>query len=241
MPIPDSAFRHHPNLVSRVTPPEQSFFRELDLGLVDDLVAEQGLENWRRPDADREADRRRVVGSRPDDDLWVFAYASLMWDPALLIDELRRAHSTAHCRRFNLLDSLGRGSRQQPGLQSTLVSGEGCTGYALRVPAARIEAETTILWKREMISYGYIPEFIPLQTDFGQIDALAFLANPASDYVLADVDFETQVQMIAKGVGVLGPCRDNVENLATHLKELEITDHYVFALRDAVRTYGARG
>ena len=241
MPIEGSAFRHHPELVDRVIQPEDSFFRTFDYTEIDARLAEIGMSRWRRPDDDREADRRKTLDARPGGDLWVFAYASLMWDPGIQFDELRRAHSPAHGRKFNLLDILGRGSPDCPGLQSTLDHGEGCTGYALRIPADLVEAESGYLWKREMISYGYIPDFIALETAQGPVTALAFLANHGFERVQDDLGFDTQVRMIATGKGLLGACRDNIENLALHLEELGIEDPHVFALRDAVRAFPGGG
>ena len=73
---------------------------------------------------EREATRHEILSGRRDADLWVFAYGSLMWDPAFLFEEVRRADVSGYARRFCLQDEIGgRGSRDAPGLMSALDRG----------------------------------------------------------------------------------------------------------------------
>ncbi|WP_261384963.1 gamma-glutamylcyclotransferase [Vannielia litorea] len=189
---------------------------------------------WWYSDAEREADRHATLATRPTPDLWVFAYGSLMWDPAFHFAEVRRARLPRHARRFILLDRRGgRGTPDAPGLMAALdecPGGPGCDGLAFRIPAARVETESAILWQRERISDGYFPRFVEARLPDGTVPALTFLANHASEIMAPDLPRAAQVEHIATGAGFLGSSADYLRNLARQFAELRIDDPEITAL-----------
>jgi len=155
---PDNAFVHLPELQGRLTPAHASGLR-----LTDEVLAEwdaqarcQGLPaHWRLPDIEVEQSRREVLSTitAQQQDLWVFAYGSLMWNPGFHFGEVRRACLPGFARRFALSTTLGRGTPDCPGLVLTLqrTSGAdqvGCEGLAFRIPAPLVEDESRMLWRR---------------------------------------------------------------------------------------------
>ena len=67
------------------------------------------------PDDVREASRNAVLGNRDaSEDLWVYAYGSLMWDPGLHFAEVRTAEVEGYQRRFTLKSIGGRGTQDRP-------------------------------------------------------------------------------------------------------------------------------
>src|SRR6056297_786905 len=118
-------FRHHPALRAVITPRADSFFRDFRAQKVLDMLAEQGLPaDWVHDDLHREADRQATLAGRMDDDLWVFGYGSLMWDPGFAFAEVRRALVNGAARRFCLIETLGgRGTPARPGLVAALDRG----------------------------------------------------------------------------------------------------------------------
>src|SRR5215831_20860121 len=117
MLINADAFAHVPMLAGKIQDPEKSTFRISRETFRDwDKRAEEagyGL-NWRRTHEEREATRLKALKDRLDRDLWIFAYGSLMWDPALHIVEIRRGFLAGFHRRFCLRAEIGRGSREKP-------------------------------------------------------------------------------------------------------------------------------
>ncbi len=236
MPLPDKAFRHLPHLRDRISDPATSFFRDLDMDMIDAQLRDLGApDDWRRPCEAREVLRRDALRGREGQDIWVFAYGSLMWDPAVYFDELRRAHAPQHARCFCLWDEYARGTIDQPGLMAALDTGGGCTGYAFRIPAADVECETFHLCARELIGSAYLPEFVALTTDQGPVEALTFTADHSSENIVTDIPVETQARMIAISAGFLGTGLEYLENLARHLTEMEIDDPYITDLLRRVR------
>src|SRR5262249_60894331 len=127
-------------------------------------------ENWRRSHEDREATRTTALAGRLNDDLWVFAYGSLMWDPALHIVEIRRATLQGFHRRFCLKAEIGRGSKESPALMAALDVGGECQGLAYRNPAEAVNRETEFLWVRGLTGEACLPTFRTVRTPHGAVE-----------------------------------------------------------------------
>ena len=225
MPLSPDPFRHVPMLRNKIIEPETSSFR-ISLASFDDWdsrAAAAGRPDWRRSHEDREATRRAALEGRPGADLWVFAYGSLMWDPAIRFAEVRRARLAGYHRRFCLKIDIGRGSRKAPALMAALDAGGECHGLAFRIEARLVNEETEILWMREMVSYGYEPRFLPVSTPQGPVEVLAFVIDRSSPQ-FADVSSAEAAAIIAKGKGILGTNREYFDNLAGHVHLLGIED-----------------
>lgn len=54
-------------------------------------------------------------------DLWIYPYGSLMWDPGFHFAEVRRADLNGYQRRFTFKATVGRGSPEHPCLMLSLV------------------------------------------------------------------------------------------------------------------------
>lgn len=230
-------FAHHPGLRDKIKPHDQSVFREFTLDRLQGLMDDHGLPGgWWYDDATREATRHSTLAGRRDDDIWVFAYGFLMWDPALDFAEVRRAHAPDHERQFILRDIYGgRGTPEAPGLMAALDHGAGCAGLAFRIEAAKVERETEILWWREMVAPCYHARFIPLDIAGGQIEALAFIADHDADMIDASLTRPQQIEYLTTGKGFLGTSFDYLLNVVEHLHQLDIPDPDLEKLLEAAR------
>jgi len=234
-------FAHHPELRDRIADTETSFFRTFS---VEAIIAadpqQEAFRDWVHTDAQREAIRAEALAGHSGD-LWVFGYGSLMWDPALRFAEVRRAHVAGHARRLILVDTRGgRGTKEAPGLFATLdaVEGcDGCEGLAFRIAAADVEAETEILFRREMIAPGYLARFIPARISDADIRVLAFVADHDVPDVRPELTYEEQIRYVAHGAGDLGTSRDYLANIVGHFTHLGITDDHCADLLREVDAY----
>lgn len=231
-------FRHHPNLRQKIQEPLSSRFRSLDLSDMDRNMAERGLgPGWRRSDDERDLSRRETLEGRLDMDLWVFAYGSLMWDPGFVFSEVRRATLDGYHRRFCLRSEFGRGTPDCPGLMAGLDEGGVCQGLAFKIDGALVEDESHFLWRREMVMHSYAPDFLTLETEQGQVEALCFLVNRQNPLLLGSLSLEDTAKHIARAEGYLGPNIDYLENLANYFEWLKLDDPELFELRDLAWTY----
>ncbi|WP_417693629.1 gamma-glutamylcyclotransferase [Roseibium sp.] len=237
MQAPDP-FRHHPNLRSKIQDPLTSRFRSLDLTDMDRDMQGRGFgPDWRRCDEDRNASRLATLEGRLDEDLWVFAYGSLMWDPAFIFSDIRRATATGFHRRFCLRSEVGRGTPEQPGLMAGLDVGGVCQGLVFKIDGHLVEEESHFLWRREMLMRSYAPEFLTLETAEGQVDALSFLVNRDNPLLLPPMGLKETARAIALAEGYLGPNIDYLENLANYFEWLGLDDAELFELRHLAREH----
>jgi cation transport protein ChaC len=227
MPFDDHVFRHTPALRGKVTPPSVS---EMRFGLErfdefeEQAIAEGWPTDWRMDHDEREANRQEILFGRMDQDLWVFGYGSLIWDPAVEVVEYRYGSLPGWRRSFCMWLEGGRGSPQQPGLMAALDSGGHCDGVVLRIPAEIVDRETGFMWRREMFSGTYCPEFRQISTPQGPVDALVFLMNCNNRRYAPDLSEEQAARMIALAEGRLGPNFEYLDSMVRHLDELGIED-----------------
>ena len=232
MLLPTDAFTHVPALAGKIVEPEKSYFRLARERFVafDRMAQEQGFPpNWRLTHEAREATRAKALAGRKAD-LWLFAYGSLMWDPAVHIVEIRTATLQGYHRRFCLKTTMGRGSPEKPGLMAALDRGGVCHGLAFRIPSQHVDRETEILWMREMLTGAYVPTFVQIDTPQGNVEALTFEINRATDRYLR-LELEETARMIANGRGRIGSNLEYLDNLAERLSLLGFSDPVLDDLR----------
>jgi glutathione-specific gamma-glutamylcyclotransferase len=231
--LADEVFAHVPSLAGKIIDPERSRLRlsRASFQVWDEHARKAGYpDTWRRSHEEREALRREALRGRLDRDLWIFAYGSLMWDPAIHFAEVRRANLRGFHRRFCLELEIGRGSRARPGLMAALDHGGECHALAFRIAAPVVDRETEVLWMREMIREGYVPIFADIETPQGPIEALTFAIDRHSPRY-ADLSLDEAARLIATGAGLLGTNREYFDTLASHLDLLGIQDNVFDAVR----------
>ncbi len=218
-------FRHVPELRDQITPFDQSIFRQDFPAYVRSISLEKEIDTSDLfEDAERNAMHAAFVTSHSGD-LWVFAYGSLIWDPALDFAEVRRATLRGYARKMCLVDTMGvRGSADAPGLMAGLAQGDHCHGMAFRIPEARVAEETNYLWQREMIAPGYLPTMLDATTPQGPIRTLAFVADLENPMMQPDLPLATQAQYIAQGEGELGSSYDYTKSIVERFEILQIDD-----------------
>ncbi len=229
-------FIYCPDLRDKILEPTKSSFRELDLDRLDDTMREAGAPtDWRFSCEYREASRQKILKGRWNQDLWVFAYASLIWDPAFYFDEIRMANLSGFHRRFCLRSVIGRGTPSKPGLVAGLDEGGECQGLVYRLRKSRIEEETKVIWRREMLLHAYKPTFLQMDTEQGTVEALAFIADHNAANYLADMTIDETAHYMATGVGSFGSSLEYLEKLAYRFEVLGFKDEALFSLRDRAR------
>lgn len=236
MKIEHSAFNLVPSLRDKLIDPADSEFRFLDYIDLDKRAAEAGYPaGWRRTDEERETLRAHFMAGRENQQVWVFAYGSLMWDPGFYFDEVRVGRAEGFQRKFCLNMTRGRGSEETPGLMAALDAGGSCNGLVFRITAENADHETAVIWRREMIALGYRPIFVPVETETGPVEAMTFLVDKSGDRYAGELDLDTSAQMIATAKGISGSNRDYADNLAAQLKLLGLSDPEFEALHAKVR------
>ena len=85
----------------------------------------------RLPPEQREASKQAMLAALGNDEIWVFGYGSLMWNPCIHYCDRQPAQIYGYHRSFCLRTPTGRGSPEQPGLMLALKPGGSCRGHCL--------------------------------------------------------------------------------------------------------------
>lgn len=240
MPFPRHVFHHTPAIRELVTPPDASdmrFGQERFAELDEQAEAEGWPPGWRIKHDAREANRQDVLSGRWTQDLWVFAYGSLIWDPAVYVDEYRRGVLDGWRRSFCMRLEGGRGSHARPGLMAALDKGGRCDGVVFRIAADLVEQETEFMWRREMFAGAYCPVFLEVATSQGPVDALVFIMDRTNHRYMPNLTDEEAARMIALAEGGLGSNFDYLDSLVRHLNYLSIHDDHMKKLHALARTF----
>ena len=239
MNVAADPFSHHPELRGKISDPLNSFFRTFSIEKLAALMKKHGLSaEWWHSDEEREASRAHTLANHRGSDLWVFAYGSLMWDPAFRFEEVRRAHVPNYARRFILKDIHGgRGTADTPGLMAALDKGPGCDGLAFRIARENLDAETRILWLREKVGPAYTPVFVEAIASDRLITALTFAADHEADLIDGNLTRAQQIEYCATGKGFMGTSLDYLKNIANQFAALGIQDDDVSALLRDTQAY----
>lgn len=186
---------------------------------------------------ERRASRDRVLagGWQPGNDIWVFAYGSLMWNPAFHFTESRTATVHGYHRRFCLNSKVGRGTSEVPGLMLGLDRGGSCRGIALRIAAAQAHEELDIIWSREMVADAYRPVWVHARTPHGTVAAIAFAIDETLPSYAGRLPLDEVARRIARASGPLGHCADYLAETVAHLEATGIHDRTLAAILKSVR------
>jgi cation transport protein ChaC len=191
-------------------------------------------------DAERAAQIEAILSYAPRPGrVWVFAYGSLIWNPAFHFAERRTARIHGFHRQFCLWARAGRGSPERPGLMLSLESGGSCTGVAYRLERRAAAIELDVIWRREMVTMAYRPVWTTARTSSGPEPAIAFSANRAHERYVPGLDNAAVARYLATGAGPMGRCCDYLFDTVEHLRQLGIRDRRLEALEAKVRSHGA--
>jgi glutathione-specific gamma-glutamylcyclotransferase len=158
-------------------------------------------------------------------DLWVFAYASLIWRPDFDVLERRVARVHGWHRALQMWSRVNRGTPACPGLVFALLSGGSSQGMVLRVAQRDAEEVLQKLWLREMVTGVYDPKWLNCSTSQGVVKALAFTLSRKSPNFCGDLT-PTQFQQIFRHArGRYGTTLDYAQQTLDGLMAVGIQDH----------------
>jgi cation transport protein ChaC len=190
-------------------------------------------------DAERRDQVRAMLARAPRPGrIWVFAFGSLIWNPAFHFVERRTARIHGFHREFCLWARAGRGSPERPGLMLSLESGGSCTGVAYRIAKRNAAMELDVIWRREMFTGAYRPVWTTARTPTGREPAIAFAANRAHERYVTGLGEAAIARHLATGAGKMGRCSDYLFDTVAHLRQLGIRDRRLEALARRVEKLG---
>ena len=158
-------------------------------------------------------------------DLWVFAYASLIWRPDFDILEKRPARVHGWHRALKMWSRVNRGTPACPGLVFALLSGGCCQGMVLKVAHRSADEVLEKLWVREMVTGVYDPKWLHCSTSQGPVNALAFTLSRKSPNFCGDLSPAQYEHIFRQASGRYGTTSDYARQTFDSLTARGIHDH----------------
>ncbi|MFA5580390.1 MAG: gamma-glutamylcyclotransferase [Paracoccaceae bacterium] len=176
--------------------------------------------------------------------IWIFGYGSLIWNPGFRWGERVIARLVGYQRSFCMHSIHHRGSPEAPGLVLALDAAEGaiCDGVAFCVAGADADETLAYLRERELISSAYREAVLPLDlADGRRVDALAYVIDRDHVQYCGDLALEEQASIIAHATGGRGPNAEYLHNTVQHLDALGLEDAPLRWLDARVRSMVGQG
>ena len=170
-------------------------------------------------------------------DVWLFAYGSLIWNPACDFVESRHAVAHGWRRSFCLgWDRWFRGSDTHPGLMLSLDRGGQCHGVAYRLPPDAVEANLERLFRREIrtTTRAHIPRWVKVKTADGELRAIAFVINRQGGRYVGGLSLDKIADVLALAAGPVGTMAEYLYSTVRHLEELGLHDRHLWRLQEMV-------
>jgi cation transport protein ChaC len=176
-----------------------------------------------------------LVEYKPEE-LWVFAYGSLIWNPEFEFLESRRATAYGWHRSFCLKLTRWRGTRELPALMLALDRGGSCNGLAYRLPAQDHFKQLGLLMRREIDANPptNIPRWISVKTEAGLLRALAFVAARDGVAYTGKLSAENVAHVLARAAGHWGSAAQYLFRTVTMLEEHGIRDRNMWQIQELV-------
>jgi glutathione-specific gamma-glutamylcyclotransferase len=186
--------------------------------------------------------RHLLAAHTPGEDLWLFAYGSLIWKPEVDHVEERMGTAQGWHRAFRLRITRWRATKDQPGLMMVLDRGGQCRGVLYRVPATAVAENLGKLVRREMSvkPSSNAPRWITVQTDQGPVQAIAFVIDRKGRAYAGKLSPEETADILSKACGHWGSCAEYLHNTIVHLAERGIHDQNLWNMQVLVAERIAR-
>jgi cation transport protein ChaC len=157
------------------------------------------------------------------EDLWVFAYGSLMWRPDFPFVDRTEARLLGAHRALCVYSFVHRGTPERPGLVLGLDHGGTCRGIAYRVTAGERAATIAYLREREQVTSVYRecmrPIWVKRQSE-QRVPALCYMVDRGHPQYAGRLSLEQQLHHVRQGHGRSGANRDYVVATIAALEQL---------------------
>ena len=168
-----------------------------------------------------------TAASAHADDLWIFGYGSLMWNPGFDYEERVAGKLIGAHRSLCVASVHWRGTPERPGLVLGLDQGGACIGVAFRVAPAKAGATLAYLREREQVTNIYRETVRRVWLRDGSqraVRAVAFMVDRSHAQYAGSLSREERLHLIRQGHGIGGSNSDYVAATLRHLAELGIED-----------------
>ena len=179
-----------------------------------------------------------IKSDHAGEDLWVFAYGSLMWQPGFAFLERRNARLVGAHRALCVYSFVHRGTPHRPGLVLGLDRGGNCRGIAYRLAGRKRATTIEYLRAREQVTMVYREAWrrVWLDDDPQQnVQVLCYMVDRGHQQYAGHLTLAEQLRYVRQGHGRSGQCRDYVLAAVKELETLGVRDADLHRLADQLK------
>jgi cation transport protein ChaC len=171
--------------------------------------------------------------------VWIFAYGSLMWRPGFPYVEAAPARLHGYHRSLCVYSWVHRGTREVPGVVLGLDRGGSCRGWAFRVSPEQEAEVLAYLDARELVTDVYRRKRVPVTVADRRVLAWSYVVRREHQQYAGRLAPEQLLDLVRRGVGRSGNCRDYLLGTVGHLEAMGIVDGPLHVLAQALADAGA--
>lgn len=177
-----------------------------------------------------------LADAEPDADVWLFAFGSLIWNPACESVEQRAAVVPGWHRSFCIRLIWYRGTPERPGLMMGLDRGGLCRGVAYRIARRDAWSALSRVLRREISvkPAANRPRWLSARIGGERRQVLGFVANRQATSYVGRLPLDRMAELIASGCGHRGSCAEYLLNTVLKLDEHGIRDRNLWRLQALV-------
>jgi cation transport protein ChaC len=168
------------------------------------------------------------------EEAWIFAYGSLMWRPGFAHLEAAPARLHGYHRSLCIYSIVHRGTPEQPGLVLGLDRGGSCRGFAFRIDPADEAAVLAYLDGRELVTEVYARKRLSVILPARRVFAWCYVVRREHSQYAGRLAEDRLLDLVQRGVGRSGHCRDYLLSTVSHLDAMGIVDGPLHALAKAL-------
>ncbi len=177
-----------------------------------------------------------------NEDLWVFAYGSLMWRPGFPYRERVPARLIGLHRALCVFSFVHRGTPERPGLVLGLDRGGMCRGIAYRVAAAARAETLQYLRAREQVTTVYVETTRQIELEERarrRVQAVCYIADRGHVQYAGRLTLAESLHHVRQGHGQSGPNRDYVLETVRALEALGYRESDLHLLAERLASSGS--
>jgi glutathione-specific gamma-glutamylcyclotransferase len=175
---------------------------------------------------------------RLDQDLWIFAYGSLMWRPGFAALERVEARLVGAHRALCVWSHVHRGTPERPGLVLGLDHGGACRGIAYRVGRSEREKTLRYLRAREQVTSVYrecVRSITLGKPGERRVSAVCYMVDRGHSQYAGRLELAAMLHHVRQGHGQSGANREYLLATVEALEALGCRDRNLHLLAERLR------
>ena len=163
--------------------------------------------------------------AKPESDLWVFGYGSLMWRPGFSYAERRKATLDRLAQKSMRLFPRLSWNASAAGSRAGLDLGGHCHGVAFRIEGPSHVATVRISGSVSRSPTVYVERAVRIVLETGeQVAALTYVADRQHPQYAGQLDRGSMLELVRSGMGASGKNADYVTETNDHLIAIGVRD-----------------